>query len=202
MLMLYDIAIVLGHEIDVTAVPDAQTRARLDKAAQLYANALTTRIMVMGWAYRDDTSISLAQGMKNYLLTTYNIPDNDTMIVNEASRDTVGDAFFSRQIYDKMQCHSKNLGKNLGKNLAVITSDYHVARAEIIFDFIYGDGYKIDVIGTIADAISENQQAEKRLLEAEQASLAAFYETFKQAQKGDLQSISDALYELHPLYRQ
>ncbi|MCH9845587.1 MAG: YdcF family protein [Alphaproteobacteria bacterium] len=189
--MLYDIAIVLGHEIDAHAVPDAQTRARLDKVAQLYANGLVTRIMVMGWAYRDDTSISLAQGMKNHLMTSHHLPDS-SIIANEKSRDTVGDAFFSRQIYDKMQCQNQTL--------VVITSDYHVARAEIIFKFIYGDGYRIDVIGTIADAEGA-QQADRRLQEAEQASLAAFYKTFKLAQKGDLQSISDAIYELHPLYR-
>ncbi len=86
----------------------------------------------------------------------------------------------------------------------MITSDYHVVRAEIIFKFIYGDDYHIDVIGAIEGA-GENEtgylQAAKRL-QAERASLTAFYETFKQAQKGDLQSISDVLYRLHPLYRQ
>ncbi|MCH9853065.1 MAG: YdcF family protein [Alphaproteobacteria bacterium] len=188
--MLYDIAIVLGHEIDVQGMPDAQTKARLDKAAHLYYNGLTTRIMVMGWAYRDDTSISLAQGMKNYLISTHNLSDDDTdnaVIANEESRDTVGDAFFSRQIYDKMQSQNRAI--------AVITSDYHTARAKIIFDFIYGDGYQIHVIGTISGIIEAQQQAE-------QASLMAFYETFKQAHKGDLQSISAALHRLHPLYRQ
>ncbi len=191
--MLYDIAIVLGHEIDAHAMPDAQTRARLDEVAQLYGNGLTTRIMVMGWAYRDDTNISLAQGMKNYLVARHHLSD-ETVITNEASRDTVGDAFFSRQIYDKMQCQNRTI--------AVITSDYHVARAKIIFKFIYGNGYHIDMIGTMVDEVVGHQQAKIHLQKTEQASLKAFYETFKQAKEGDLQSISDALYHYHPLYRQ
>ncbi len=78
--------------------------------------ALVTRIMVMGWAYRDDTSISLAQGMKHYLIANHKLPDDETIITNEASRDTVGDAFFSRQIYDMQAQESEPEASDCGDN--------------------------------------------------------------------------------------
>ena len=63
------------------------------------------------------------------ILRLYKINPQNLLCENN-SRDTVGDAIFSRI----------NIVKKFNyKNIAVVTSQYHVKRANEIFNFIYGE---------------------------------------------------------------
>ncbi len=181
----YDLIIVLGHEMNAAGIVDDETQNRLDEAYQLYSDGKTQNIMTMGWAYRDNTTLSLADAMAHYLKNQCDIPAKHIW-ANANSRDTVGDAWFSKEIYDKELLKTKKL--------AFVTSDYHQERARYIFDFIYGEGYIIDSFVASTDSGA-------RKLQAEQASLQKFKETFSDAQKGDKKAISEILFSQHPLYK-
>ncbi len=109
---------------------------------------------------------------------------SEKIIAEINSRDTVGDAFFTKL----------NILKNKSwKNILVVTSDYHVARTSTIFKFIYGAEYSIKVIGSCGFDSLEKQLSEK-------TSLEAFKLTFQNIREGDRTKIYERLSTLHPFY--
>ena len=80
-------------------------------------------ILTLGWDYRDDSNIPIAISMRDYLITQG--IDCKKIQIDINSRDTVGDAIFSKiNFYDKY----------LFKELHIITSDYHTERTKFIFE--------------------------------------------------------------------
>ena len=121
--------------------------------------------------------------MTNYQSKKYNI-DEKKILLSKKSRDTVGDAVFLRLDFN-------NYLKK--KKIAVITSDYHVKRAQIIFDFVFGKEYKIKVYGV---SINSDNRTKKR----EDLSLNEFKRTFDGINKGDIDGIYKRLITAHPYY--
>jgi len=87
--------IVLGHLMDSNGRLDKETTERVNLATKLDGLYEANRIVLCGWAYRNDVSISIAEAMKRNI--SLNRPDLLPKIKTQPdSRDTVGDAFFSR----------------------------------------------------------------------------------------------------------
>lgn len=103
------------------------------------------------------------------------------------SRDTVGDAFFSRLLIEKLYCHSD-------AKIDVVTSDYHVKRTSEIFLHVFSSSSLIDVKG------SESKSIDLGRKNREEQSLKAFRETFRNSKPGDLITIHSQLCLSHPYY--
>jgi uncharacterized SAM-binding protein YcdF (DUF218 family) len=175
-----DIAVVvLGHEMSSDGVPDDIGLARLAVAADEVRRSPGAILVTSGWAYRDDTNLSLADAMANAANRLYGVTQENIIKLNDA-RDTVGDAvFFARAIRANLTC--------------VVTSEYHKARANRVFRFVLGKDAQLSVLGLGGEIAADRT-------EAEVASLAAFAETFRDVPAGDLEAIYARMMEKHPFY--
>lgn len=179
------VSIVLANLMSRSGVLNSETTARLELAAQLEINRPSHLLMLCGWDYRTDSSIAIADAMKAHLIACY--PKLTTKVVcQRLSRDTVGDALFSRIFLDLAFQHRP-------LRIDVVTSDYHAERSREIFEFIFGEQHIVSVssssgFSTISGAGSEGD------------SLMAFRNTFGGVVPGDVPAALNALRERHPFY--
>jgi uncharacterized SAM-binding protein YcdF (DUF218 family) len=171
----YHAIVLLANLMDRDARLNAESRARADRAAQLLQAGLAPFVLCCGWAYRADSPVAIGVALRDYLLHAGVAPSQ--LQVEERSRDTVGDAVYSRL--------------RLGPAAPlVVTSDYHVDRTREVFGFVYG--LPVEVEGAPVAA------ADRAAAEAE--SLAAFRRTFAGVQAGDIARIEARMLAKHPLY--
>jgi uncharacterized SAM-binding protein YcdF (DUF218 family) len=181
--MTYSAIIVLGNFMDKKGVLNGESASRMNIAIDAFRKEFEPDFVTCGWAYRDDSSITIADAMKSYAIEIGKIP-SELIIAEKNSRDTVGDAVFTK----------KNIASiRKWKRILVATSDYHVPRAREIFNFVYGEGYSIKIIGAVSAKSKEQTENEK-------ISLRAFYRTFAGIDAGNDELIYGRLREKHPYY--
>lgn len=180
--MEFDCIIVLANEMDKEGNLNLESVARIKLASDSYFNNPSATLITCGWNYRKDSKLFIGDVMKNYAVKL-GVPFNKIITENN-SRDTVGDAFFTKLII---------LKNTKWKKLLIITSDYHVIRTSKIFKFIYGSQYEINVIGSYGFDSLEKQLSEKK-------SLKAFERTFENIKEGDEIKIYERLSTQHPFY--
>ena len=175
--------ILLANEMDQNGNLNFESRARADLAAKLYYKSNKSRIITCGWDYRPDSDVPIASALTKYLVSECGI--NPSQIHDECrSRDTVGDAVFTRD-YLRHQSNPQHLW--------VITSDYHVERTKLIFDFVFAGVSSVEVFG------SKTTEIEKTIT-SEAHSIEAFQRTFAGVSPGDFHMILDTLLSKHPFY--
>lgn len=174
---------VLANEIAADGTPNDQSAARLDLAARLMAEDREARLVTSGWAYARDPDTPIATLMAQ-AAEARGVPA-ERIVTSPRARDTVGDAaFLARDVI---------ADGPIPIRVTVVTSAYHGARAREIFAFVLGPGVPLD-IATTDEPVSAAQEA------SEEASRAAFRETFEAIAPGDLPAILDRLETAHPLY--
>ncbi|AON54536.1 YdcF family protein [Herbaspirillum seropedicae] len=179
----YDALIVLANEMDINGRLNEESAARADLAARLAQEGEIGWIVTSGWAYRADTDICIADAFKDYLMSVHGIAPA-RILTEVGARDTVGDAVFTR---------SNAVAAHGWRRLCVVTSDYHVARTQAVFNFVYGPDFVVDVRGA---AVGRKDGVEVR----EAASIAAFRATFEGVRAGAIADIMTRLGERHPFY--
>ena len=180
--MNFDCIVVLANEMDKEGNLNKESEARIKLASDTYLASPVEALITCGWDYRKDCKLCIGDVLKKYA-EALGVP-SEKIITELHSRDTVGDAFFTK----------KNIIRNNGwKKLLVVTSDYHVARTSKIFEFIYGPQYKIVVIGAASSDPGQKQTSEIK-------SNAAFESTFVDVEKGDDLGITQRLLTRHPYY--
>ena len=178
-----DAIIVLANQMSKLGNLNDESRGRADLAALLYKKYKLMNLVTCGWAYRPDTNVKICDAFKTYLLKYHQIEES-CIYCEPNSRDTVGDAFFTKV----------NIALPLKwSRLIVVTSDYHVHRTKQIFEFIYGPKYEITVFGAITNRKNEVETTEL-------ASLESFRRTFRDVLPGQNTIILDRMRELHPFY--
>ena len=181
---IYDAIIVLSNLMDNESNLNLESENRANLAFKIWNKQnCIPKLITMGWAYRDDNNLPISQAMANYLIKKLKVP-KEKILSDFLSRDTVGDAFFSRYSFENIF---------LNKKLIIITSDYHETRANLIFKFIYGGNYKIHFNVIDTDLKKSKQKDETN-------SLDKFNKTFHGIKSGDMYKIQDVLLQNHPLY--
>ncbi|HMD73668.1 MAG TPA: YdcF family protein [Steroidobacteraceae bacterium] len=179
----YDAVIVLANLMDGRGNLNGETRARMDRAIGVIKDGRAPMLVPCGWAYRDDSKICIADAMRKYAVEERGIAAS-AVIPETASRDTVGDAVFTK----------RNLALPLNwSHVLVVTSTYHLPRALLIFSFVYGTSIQVDGLG--ADGSDSDE-----LKESEARSVAAFRETFRGIARGDDAAIFERMRARHPFY--
>ncbi|ACC72183.1 YdcF family protein [Paraburkholderia phymatum] len=179
----YDAVIVLANLMDAEGNLNDETRARVDLGIEAIETGRAPTLVMCGWAYREDSDICIADAMRRYAVEQRNV-DASRVIAETTSRDTVGDAVFTRS----------NLAATFGgSRILVATSRYHAARTLEIFTFVYGPSFHIDVDGAGGPATAAQLTSEAR-------SLDAFRATFAGVEPGDTDAIFERLRERHPFY--
>tara|TARA_B110000238_G_C15940004_1_gene358527 strand:- start:68 stop:637 length:570 start_codon:yes stop_codon:yes gene_type:complete len=181
--MKNSIIIVLGNWMDMSGQLNKESCSRLDLAIDIFDKNEHSFMITCGWDYNGKYNIAIADAMKSYIFNNSQIP-HELVLTEPTSRDTVGDALFTK---------INIINKKSHYNLLIVTSDYHVLRVNKIFSFVYGSQYIVKVIG------SKNTTNEK-YLEMEEKSLSQFYKTFNGIKSGDDISIFKRLCRNHPYY--
>ena len=179
------ILVVCAHLMDQKGVLNAESKGRCKVASEIFRKYKYSKLIVPGWAYRDDSQITISSRMKNYLINQCHLKNN-TIIEEPRSRDTVGDAIFCRlslnEYFDQIT------------DLTIVTSDYHVKRAIKIFQFVFGDKVTVNTLDSFCtDRIPSNDSNEI-------VSFEKFEKTFSGVMSGDLKIILDRLLIYHPFY--
>jgi len=178
-----DAVIVLANEMDASGVLNEESSSRLKKAVDIYKSCNASYLVTCGWAYRPDSEIRVGDALRDYAVKYCGVSPRN-ILVEGLSRDTVGDAFFTK----------RNLAlPYLWRRICVVTSDYHVARTKKIFEFIYGNEYSIFIEG--AELTSDLSKVENEL-----KSTRAFEKTFMGIESGDDDSIYIRIRGQHPYY--
>jgi uncharacterized SAM-binding protein YcdF (DUF218 family) len=178
----YDAVIVLANEMDANGVLNKESAVRANLAAKLADELQIPFVVTCGWAYRKDSVIKIADAFKSYLV---NIGLESERIITEVnSRDTVGDAVFTRSNVVELMGFTK---------ICIVTSNYHVARTRKIFDFVYGAKFYLSVEAAEVEFSGS-------ILNKEIESQLSFEKTFEGIQSGDLEQIMYVLRKSHPFY--
>lgn len=177
------VILVLSNLMDDRGQLNHESELRARKAAKLFYQKKADFIITTGWAYRNDVKKSIAYAFFEHLTYHFNIP-KEKFFVDENSRDTVGDAIFTRLNI----CIPHRVDR-----LYVVTGSAHYKRASEIFNFVYGDSLALKMIPSDDNDFNI-------LSDAEINSLKRFRETFKNVLPGDLLKIYGTLQTLHPYY--
>ena len=121
---------------------------------------------------------------KIYIIDNFKL-ENCKILVNTKARDTVGDAFFSR---------AKLMEYSISK-ITVVTSDYHIRRAKLIFNSFFSNIEYLEILG-----IKTSKESKLNIKEKERSSVDAFLKTFGNIDFDDDDMVFKTLKNLHPYY--
>lgn len=178
---MVDAIIVLANLMDRSGKLNDETTARLTFACDLLKANEAAFLVPCGWAYRDDCDVCIADAMASFATRFLGV-SSDRIIAERTSRDTVGDAVFTKR-------HVVNPRRWM--DIVVVTSAYHAERTRQIFSFVYGRPI------VVAAAPSPDTDA---LRASEARSSQAFRTTFDGVKAGDDEAIWDRLRARHPFY--
>ncbi|WP_372368301.1 YdcF family protein [Candidatus Uabimicrobium sp. HlEnr_7] len=145
----YEAIVVLGMALDEQDQLNQLAQARVILAVDYY-HKYRCPVVVSGGGL---TKKSEAQAMKEYL-QILQVPQKDIFMEDE-SMETIGNAYFVK----------KNFIDNYKwKHIIVITSNFHIARAQQIFSNVIGKGINITFVGA-KDCVCEEQKKQLYSLE-------------------------------------
>ena len=175
--------IVLSNLMDKYGNLNYESMQRAELANKIFRKNKARILITSGWNYRPDSSIFIADAFRKFFIEKKKMK-KESIFCERNSRDTVGDAVFSRVFaYEKFKF----------QELIVVTSDYHLSRTKEIFEFIYNSSIKLEFYGAKVEKNSLNYDREKR-------SLDSFRNTFKNVERGNISSILRNLFLNHPFY--
>ncbi|MFD0958931.1 YdcF family protein [Paenibacillus chungangensis] len=134
-----DAGIVLGAAL-WRDQPSPALKERLNLALSLYEQGVVDRLILSGGLGGLVSSITEAEGMRNYL-TDRGVPEEDLLLEDKAS-STYQNLYYSRGLGERENVQSYLL----------ITHDYHAARAGDIADFL--DMGDVQVAGVTSQVLS------------------------------------------------
>lgn len=135
-----DVIILLGGGVNGTLQPVLYTKGRLETLMRYYRRVPDTPIIASGGyagILKRRPRYTEAQVMKKYLLS-HNVPSK-YVYLEERSRDTLGNAYYSKQIIKRFP---------LWRNLLVVTDAEHADRMKWIFKKIFGPSYSISLLAS------------------------------------------------------
>jgi hypothetical protein len=178
-----DAVIVLANLMDHVGLLNHESMARVDLAVDILKSRNIKYLVTTGWAYRPDSEVVIANSMKNYIVSKHKI-NIERILVEPNARDTVGDAYFTKVNLAILRNWER---------ICIVTSKYHAYRAKVIFNYIYGENFIIEVF-------PDTNDSEQTLTKAESLSLEAFYNTFNGVYPGDDLQIYNRIKNNHPYY--
>ena len=185
-----DAVIILGGGTDGSLTPILYTKERLRAFVKRKKLFINTPIVLSGgysvWFSRKP-KYSEAQVMKNYLITSGF--SKNLLFIEDRSRDTIGNAYFSKQII-------KNFPKC--RNILIVTTRGHAGRSNWIFKKVFGNIYKFSFweVPSYLPSFTNNpgrKAYESYLIKTYKWLLGA-------AAEGDDKNIYKLMKKLHPAY--
>ncbi|MEM9343721.1 MAG: YdcF family protein [Pseudomonadota bacterium] len=177
------VVLTLANLMEADGTLNAETAARVDLATRTFMDKKADWLMLIGWDYRPDSELAICDAMAAYAVSEKGI-EKGRLLLNRISRDTVGDAIFSRMDIER---------RFPDFQMTVVTTDYHVPRVNEIFGRVYGPSREVTAIGSFS-GLNEVKSP------TENDSLIAFEKTFEGVEDGDLAAFRDRMLAQHPFY--
>lgn len=181
----FNLGIVLGFKLNDDGGVANILKKRLDKAADFYSKGKIQKVLLSGGTPSKRSRVSESCAMYDYLVST-GLPRN-ALIKEEKSRDTFGNAIFSKKIADRIK----------PAKIFVFTSNWHLRRARLIFEKFFGGAYGLSFVecggwntSTLIYVLSGYENKFYKITEV-------LLKAFKNLQK---ESAVKKLFSLHPLY--
>ena len=126
----FDVMVILGGPLYPNGTLHRDTLSRVTKAISLYKKGIVEKIVFSGGIdIRFNRSVAEMMAERALALGI----GKDEYILEERSVSTVGNAYYIKPI----------LEKNGWTKVLIITSEYHVARANMVFQKVLGEKYEI-----------------------------------------------------------
>jgi uncharacterized SAM-binding protein YcdF (DUF218 family) len=127
-----DAIVVLGGGVHPDGTLPPVARRRVERAVELFEGGIAPRIILSGRCGLnvDDAPVTEAAAMAAHA-ATFGIPDR-ALLLEEDAKDTLGNAYFT---------WARFLEPNGWTSIRVVTSDFHLSRAAMVFRKILGPGY-------------------------------------------------------------
>ena len=180
-----NISVCLSHKVEDDNQLSRDSELRLEKAVSIFYKKSSLFLVTTGWAYRSDLKKPLSSIMSDIAMNKHSISEKNIVELNQA-KDTVGEAIFLKKYLTEMG--------NL-REINIITSDWHIDRAEEIFSFIFGLKNPKLLFHSIKGEKKEWDDENKN------NSINEFRRLTSNCKPGDFKSIYNSFLQLHPLYR-
>ena len=195
--MRKDAIVILSNKLTPDRNLNEESKLRVEKGVELYKEGISSLIIMNGGPglFTEETIEGKcvprgthpvqSEVMRDYAVSL-GVPNNKVLI-QDFSSDTLGEAYFVKEMF-LFPMHLRNI--------TVVTSDYHIKRAEIVFHQILGPDYSTEFI-----SVKTEFENDPDTIEREERSLNKFREHFGRLEPGDSARIEHILYAQHPLYK-
>lgn len=180
--------VVLGGGVGSDGVLPEVPRTRVRRAVELFRSGIAPRLILTGRCGLNDPEppVTEAAAMASYA-GELGVPE-DAMLLEEEARDTLGNAYFTREQF---------LAPNGWTSIRVVTSDFHLSRAAWVFRKILGGDYDFSFVS--ADSGLSPRELIGRALE--ECKLYIFLNEWLEAlEEGDDPAIERLMTYEHPGY--
>lgn len=183
-----DAIVVLGGGVEPDGTLPQVPRTRVKRAVEIYDGGVAPRIILSGRCglTSPQPAVTEAAAMAAYA-RELGVPD-DALLLEEESRDTLGNAYFTREWY---------LEPNGWTSIRVVTSDFHLSRAAWVFRKILGGSYDFSFVSA-ASGLSPRELIFRAL---EECKLYIFLNEWLEAMEdADEHAIDRLMENEHPGY--
>ena len=183
-----DAIIVLGGGVESDGSLTWVSDTRVAKAVEVFRAGIAPRIIFSGRCSlaQEEPPVTEAQAMADFARFLGAPPE--ALLLEEESRDTLGNAYFTREHY---------LEPNGWTSVRVVTSDFHLSRAAWVFRKILGGAYDFSFVSAFS-GLSPRELIGRAL---EECRISIFLNEWLQAvQEGDDEAIDRLFLQEHPGY--
>lgn len=171
--------IILGNKLQSNQL-NPELKGRMDCGINVFKTYSANVLILSGGRSNPVIEVEECELMKNYAIQ--NGVDEEKILLEKSSLDTIGNAVFTRKIIDSIPGFLK---------IFIVTSCYHKERACYIFNKCYGNHFELNF---------NNCYDYPGNAEHEQKSLNLAMKFFEDIEPGNFEKISNRLYKSHLLY--
>lgn len=175
------VIVVLGKQLVRSEIHESLQR-QVDIGIRTLRETDSRFIVMTGGQTNPTVQRTESEAMRGYAIRQG--VGEDRIRTEETSRDTIGNAFFSRPIVDDIP------GTD---TIHLVTACYHVERATFVFEQCFGPAYDIKAAYCNDTSIPESELSEEEALERAEA-------FFDPITPGDLDQIEARIDEEHEIY--
>ncbi len=177
--------LILSHLMKDKKALNNESILRCKKGFEIFHKKKCDFIITSGWKYKKEIEKPISHFIKDYLENKLGV-DNKSIVTDQFSRETVGDAVFVKYNIIHPMCISE---------LHIVSSRYHIPRVKNIFGFFFEKKITCKFYG-----VKSPLDLDKKILNNEKKSLLAFYSTFKNIDPRDKDKVFEILLSKHPYY--
>lgn len=176
------VVVVLGHELRSESI-HPELRGRVDAGIGVFQSTDTSYLIFSGGISTPVVPTPECEVMREY--ATDRGVDPTRILLETRAEDTIGNGYFTRRLVDDM--------REPVDTIYLVSSCYHMERAEYVFRQCFGDEYDIDAGNCHRTDAGDDRQGNHE-------KLVRLREFFDPIDPGDVTAIRRRLAEAHDYY--